>query len=168
MIQSLRRAITLQLICNDYPRHVPQPLQQLAEEPLGGLFVPAALDQDVQDVAILIHGSPQIMILTTDLDEHLIQMPLVTGSRTLAAQFVSVCLTKLEAPFTDRFIGNDNAAHGHNLFDIAKAQSEAEVKPHCVANDFGKEAMATIERSSGVHRRIMQQLQICSTLASLS
>jgi len=37
-----------------------------------------------------------------------------------------------------------------------------------VADDLSREAMAAIERSGGVHRRIMQQLQICSTLTSLS
>ncbi len=57
---SLRCAITLQLICNDYSWDVLQTLQQLAEELLGRFFVASALDQDVKDDAILIHGSPQI------------------------------------------------------------------------------------------------------------
>ena len=73
---SLRCTVALQLVRDDYPRHVLQALQQLTEETLGRLLVPATLHQDVQNVAILIHGSPQIMILAIDLDEYLIEMPL--------------------------------------------------------------------------------------------
>ena len=74
---SFRRAVALQLIRDEHPRHVPQTLQQLAEELFCGLFVPAALHQDVQDVAILIHGAPQVMLLAIDLDEHLIEVPFI-------------------------------------------------------------------------------------------
>jgi hypothetical protein len=37
-----------------------------------------------------------------------------------------------------------------------------------VADDLCRETMAAIERSCGVHQPIMQHVQICSTLASLS
>ncbi len=76
MIQSFRRAVAPQLVGDDDTWYVLQALQQLAEEPLGRLLVPAALDQDVQDVAILVYSTPQIMILAIHFDEHLIEVPL--------------------------------------------------------------------------------------------
>jgi len=126
------------------------------------------LDQDIQDVAILVHGSPQIMVFAIHLDEHLIEVPLISGSRTSSTQLISVCLAELEAPFSDRFIGNYNATHSHNLFDIAIAESKAEIEPHTVADDLRGEAVAAVERRSSVHQRIMQHVLICSTLGSLS
>ena len=36
-----------------------------------------ALDQDVQDVAILIHCAPEIMEAAVDLEEHFVEMPYI-------------------------------------------------------------------------------------------
>ncbi len=55
---SLRRAVAFELIGDDFTRHVPQALQQLAEEPLGSSLVASALDEDVQHVAVLIYCTP--------------------------------------------------------------------------------------------------------------
>ncbi len=55
---SLRRAVAFELIGDDLTRHVPQALQQLAEEPLGSSLVASALDEDVQHVAVLIYCTP--------------------------------------------------------------------------------------------------------------
>ena len=60
---SFRCAITLQLVSDNDTWYVLQAFQQLAEELLRGFFVPAALDQDVQDVAILVYSTPEIVIL---------------------------------------------------------------------------------------------------------
>ena len=51
---SFRCTVALQLICDDHARNILQAFQQLAEETLGGFFVPATLDQDVKDVAMVI------------------------------------------------------------------------------------------------------------------
>ena len=34
-----------------------------------------AVDQDVDHVAVLVHGPPQILLPPLDLDEYLVQMP---------------------------------------------------------------------------------------------
>jgi hypothetical protein len=41
---SLSSSVALQLIGDEHPRHVRQALEQLAEELLCGLLIPAALD----------------------------------------------------------------------------------------------------------------------------
>src|SRR5215469_8930522 len=56
---SLRRAVAGELI-GDHDTGWPHlPLQQLAQQPLGGALVAAALDQDVEHDPGLVHGSPQ-------------------------------------------------------------------------------------------------------------
>ncbi len=56
--------------------------EEFAEEFPDGHFVAAALDQDVEHVASVINGAPQLLGLTVDLKEHLIQVPRVTGLGT--------------------------------------------------------------------------------------
>ena len=55
---SLGSAVAPELVGNNYPRHILQSFQELAKELLRCFFISAALDQDVQNVAILIHCSP--------------------------------------------------------------------------------------------------------------
>ena len=85
-----------------------------------------ALDENIQYLAILIHCTPKVMKLSVDFEEHFVEMPAVARSGRSAAQSVSVSLTELRAPFSDSLIAEGDAAHRY-FFDVAKAQSEAEV-----------------------------------------
>jgi hypothetical protein len=82
----LRRAVAFELISDDDARHVPQAFEQLAEELLGGLLVPSAPHQEVEHMALLIHGTPQIVPFTINRQEHLIDV-IVTTHNTLALVF---------------------------------------------------------------------------------
>src|SRR5215213_4315390 len=53
-------------------------LEQLTQQPLGGLRVAAALNQNVEHDAVLIDGAPEPMLSARDADHDLIQVPLVT------------------------------------------------------------------------------------------
>ena len=56
-----------ELVGHQHPRHVPQALEQSAEELLGGLGIPARLDQDVEYVAVLVDRAPQVVDFAVDL-----------------------------------------------------------------------------------------------------
>jgi hypothetical protein len=56
-----------------------------AQELLGCFLIPSALDHDVQDVAILIHGSPTVMEASVDFEEYFVEVPSVARSRRLVA-----------------------------------------------------------------------------------
>jgi hypothetical protein len=92
---AFRRAITLQLISDDDARNVLRPFEKLVEKAFGSFLVASALHQNVQDIAVLIHGSPQVMFLATDREEDLVQMPLVAGPRLPAPQRVGIGLPEL-------------------------------------------------------------------------
>jgi hypothetical protein len=55
------RAIAFELVCDHHPRDGCQARAQLAEEFLGRVLVASPLHQDVKDMAVLIHGAPQIL-----------------------------------------------------------------------------------------------------------
>lgn len=81
-------SVTLQLVRHQHPRDPALLPHQPGHEPLRGLRVPAGLHEDVQDLAVLVHGPPQVLPLTMDLDEDLIEMPLIPGLRPAPPQAV--------------------------------------------------------------------------------
>ena len=82
----MRRLIASELVGDQRPRYPALLGQQVTEEPLGGLGIPARLDQDVEDVAVLVDGPPQVVTTAVDGQEHLVEVPLVAGSGLAAAQ----------------------------------------------------------------------------------
>ena len=86
--------VAAELVGDQYARHVLAPLEQLAEELLGCSFVPPALDEDIEHIAFLVDRPPEIVGLAIDLEEHFIQVPLVTRARTSSAQLVGVGLAE--------------------------------------------------------------------------
>jgi hypothetical protein len=139
-----RGAVASQLVGNDALRHIGQALQQRAEKPLGRLLVTSALDEDIEDMAVLVDGAPEIVTGAVDRQEYCIEMPRVARPGTPAAQLVGISLPKRPAPRAHRVVRPQHAALGHELFDIAIAQAKAEVQPDTVADDLGREPMALI------------------------
>src|SRR5262245_33034837 len=93
-----RRAVALQLIRNDDPRYVLQPLEQLTEKLLRRLFVAAPLHEDIEDIVVLVDRAPEVMALTINREKYLIQVPLVTWLGASVLQLIGIILPKLETP----------------------------------------------------------------------
>jgi hypothetical protein len=55
-------AVGAEHVGDDHPRHHASPLHQPAEETPGRGLVPAVLHEDVQDVAVLVGGPPQVLL----------------------------------------------------------------------------------------------------------
>ncbi len=66
--------------------------------------VSTRLDEDVDDVAILIDCTPEILPLSLDGDEVLVQVPCVSQATLAALQSTSVFRPELDAPKSDGFI----------------------------------------------------------------
>jgi hypothetical protein len=62
---AVRHQAAGELVGDDHPGHVPQALEQSAEELLCGHRVSARLDQNVEHVAVLVDRAPQVE--STDL-----------------------------------------------------------------------------------------------------
>ncbi len=65
-----------------------------AKEALSGSLVAVARDQDIEDVTILVNGSPKIMALAADCEEQLVHVPDVTEP-TLSPQGPGIRWSKL-------------------------------------------------------------------------
>lgn len=60
------RAVGTELVGDHHLRHRASPLEQLTEEALGDSGVPPVPDQDVEHVALLVDGPPQVLPLAVD------------------------------------------------------------------------------------------------------
>ena len=58
----------------------------------------------------------------------------------------------VSVPPPDRFVGHRDAALGQEIFDIAKAHSEAVIQPDGVADDFGRESISLVAQRVAFHR----------------
>jgi hypothetical protein len=140
----LRRAIALELVRDGHPWHIGQALEQLAEELLGGGLVPARLDQDIEDVAVLIHGPPQIVAGTIDGEEHLIQVLLIAWPGVPPTQPIGILLPESQTPLPDGFVGHNDPTGEQHLFDIPVSQAEAVMQPDTMTDDLSREAVVFI------------------------
>ena len=85
---ALGGSVALELVRDDHAGHILQPFEQFFEKLLGRLFVAPALHQNVEDMVVLIHGSPQGMALALDTQKHFIEIPCVPRSRSAVTQLI--------------------------------------------------------------------------------
>jgi hypothetical protein len=93
---------------------------------------------------MLIDSTPQIMLPTIDPNEHLVEVPLVTGLWTSAAELVGVGLPEFGAPPPDRLVADHDTAFEHKFLDLTEAERESKVQPHAVVDDFDRVAVAFV------------------------
>ncbi len=145
-------AIGAKFVRHDHSRHKAQALQQLAKEALGGLRVPAALDQHIEHAAVLINGSPEIMQLAADANKHLVQEPFVSRLRPPPLQRL-VGVPEAQAPFPDSLLADEDASYGEDQFDFRQAQTEAVIQSDGLIDDLGRMAEALVGIGWRAHAR---------------
>jgi hypothetical protein len=139
-----RRLIAPQLVSHQHQRDAGQAPEEPPEElPCRSLVAPR-LDQNFEGVTILIHCPPQVLTAPLDGQKHFVQVPLVPRPGRPATQCIGVRLPKLATPIAHRFICEDDAALGHQLFDVAIAQTKAELQPDRIADDLSREPMTLV------------------------
>src|SRR6516164_10314971 len=124
---SLCRAVASELI-GDHDTGWPHlPFQQLAQQPLRRALVAAALDQDVEHDAGLVHGSPQPVLYPGDFEHDLIQVPFVAATRQAATDLVGELLANFARPRSHRFVADDDAAGGQQFLDHTQPKREPKI-----------------------------------------
>ena len=77
--------ITAQLVGDDFPGLGSTTPDQPTEKPLRGLGVPPVLKKNIDHISVLVHGTPQIVHLTPDPDEYLVDIERVSEPGVFAA-----------------------------------------------------------------------------------
>jgi len=121
-------------------------VQQSSKESFRGVLITVRLNQDVDHIAVLIHGAPEILLLAVDSNEDVVQVPNIAEAALTPLQFSGIVRTELLTPESNRFIRDDDSAFGEKILDIPKAQAETMVSPDRIADDFWRETMTVIAR----------------------
>src|ERR1700760_4113410 len=111
-----------------------------------GLLVAAALDENIENQAVLVDGTPQPILFPGDADDNLIEMPFIATARRSLTDAVGEFPAEFEAPLPDRLVRHRNAAGGQHLLNHAQAQWEPKIQPYRVADDLSRVSIAGINR----------------------
>ena len=103
-----------------------------------------ALHQDIDNLPVLIYRTPEIILFALYLDLHLVEIPFSSWLETTPTELIGIGLSKLEAPFPNRFVGNADTTIGHLLLDIPEAQRKGVMQPDAVADEPAGETVPHI------------------------
>ena len=132
-------------LVGDQPTGLPTlAFQQLPEEALRGPTIRPRLHEDVDHVAVFIHGSPQVVQPPADLDEHFVQMPGVAHPVSPASQAPRILAPERQTPLADRLIRDGDTAFREEILDLSETQANAVVDPDGVTDDVSGKAVSAI------------------------
>src|SRR5215469_6586395 len=126
---STGRSIALQLIGDDPEWLLALTAQQSAKEPLGCTLIAARLHQNIDDITILIHGTPKILLLPVDSDEEFVQIPAITEAALFLLKTSGIIRSEFRAPLRNGFVRNNDSAFGQKICNITEAQTETMIRP---------------------------------------
>jgi len=102
-----RRGVGAQFVGDQQFRREAVLLEQLAHQPQRRPAVAAALNQQVEDLALVIDGPPEVHPLPGDPHHHLVQMPSIARPRAPPARDRG---TEFQHPAPNRFVGDVESA----------------------------------------------------------
>src|SRR6266436_1486453 len=94
----LGRGVAFQLVGDEHTRGSTLLLEELAEQALGGLLVASAPDENIENEAVLVDGTPEPMFLPGDADDDLIKVPFVATARRSLTDTAGEFPAEFEAP----------------------------------------------------------------------
>lgn len=95
---AMSRPITMQL-SGDHPiGDVLEPLQEFAKEAFGGFGIAPSLHENIERLAILIHGAPQVVTFPSEADEQFVKVPRISRPPPPMLELRSKRRPNLETP----------------------------------------------------------------------
>jgi len=130
--------------------------QQALKELLCRRTIAPTLNIDIDHFAILINGSPQVVLFSVYLDKYLIKIKRITESTVLMFELASIGRPEFDTPQSDRLITDRDALLCQQVFNITEAQVESVVDPNCVADDAGMKTVSFV----GTHGKIISTSEL--------
>jgi hypothetical protein len=79
------------------------------------------LEENVDHAAVLVDGSPEILLAPVDVHEQFVQVPCVTQASLPAPEDPGVRGTEPPTPLPNRLVGDGDAPLSEEIFGIAEA-----------------------------------------------
>ncbi len=101
--------------------------EQLAHQPERCALVPPALNQHIEDLALVVDSTPQVHVLTRDPDDHLVEVPAIARPRTAPPQPSCDHGTEFQNPATHTLMRDVDTALGQEIRDVAVTKRETQI-----------------------------------------
>ena len=147
--------VASQLVGDEATRFLSLALEQPPKESPCRTPIPPRLDKDIDHVAVLIHRAPEILPLTVDRHEDLVEKPRISESTLSSLQAPRVVGAELLAPLPNRLVRHEHASFSQQILDIPEAQAVPVIDPHGVADDLRRKAMPQVTGSTSGHPDIV-------------
>ena len=132
----MRGVIALEFVGHQPTWFTALAFEETAKEAFCSLPIASALHQDINGIAILIDGPPQILVFPLDGDKHFVEVPRVAEPSLSLFEFSRIGRSKLLTPLANRFICDGDPTFGEEFFDFTKAEAEPMVEPHGMTDNF--------------------------------
>ena len=149
---AVRRRVAAQLFRDQPSRLAALSFQQLAEEPFGRTLIAPRLHEDVKDIAVLVYGTPQILLPPPDLDEQFVQLPSVALAAPAVPQPPRIGGPKPPTPLPNRLIRHGDTPFGEEVLDVPETQGESVVEPDGVTDDLRGKSVSAVAGRLARHR----------------
>ena len=100
-------------------------------------------DPNILAVTVLVHHFPEMAALPSDRENDLIHMPDIAKLVLPTVQLPRKRRTEPATPQSDGLVGHDDAVVGEKVLDISEAERDPTIEPHGLADELGREAMAS-------------------------
>ncbi len=126
---TMRGRVAAELVCDQPARLAALSSQQLAEEPFGRPSIAPRLHQDVEHVAVLVHGTPQILLPPLDPHEQFVQIPGVALAAPAVSQPPRIGESERHTPLPNRLVGYGDTPFSEEILNLPETQAEPVVEP---------------------------------------
>ena len=129
-------------------------LQEFPHQPNCRPSVPAGLNQEIQDFALTVHGTPEIELPPSNYDDHLVQVPAFGRSWPPTLNPPRIGPTEFQDPSSNCLIRDVETTLGKQVLNVPIAQRETAIEPDGMLDDDRWKAVTTVGYLGGLYRKV--------------
>ena len=142
--QTDRGAVGAEFIGYNRRRREALLLQEFPHQPNCRPSVPAGLNQEIQDFALTVHGTPEIELPPSNYDDHLVQVPAFGRSWPPTLNPPRIGPTEFQDPSSNCLIRDVETTLGKQVLNVPIAQRETAIQPDGMLDDDRWKAVTTV------------------------
>ena len=142
--QTDRGAVGAEFIGYNRRRREALLLQEFPHQPNCRPSVPAGLNQEIQDFALTVHGTPEIELPPSNYDDHLVQVPAFDRSWPPTLNPPRIGPTEFQDPSSNCLIRDVETTLGKQVLNVPIAQRETAIEPDGMLDDDRWKAVTTV------------------------
>ena len=142
--QTDRGAVGAEFIGYNRRRREALLLQEFPHQPNCRPSVPAGLNQEIQDFALTVHGTPEIELPPSNYDDHLVQVPAFGRSWPPTLNPPRIGPAEFQDPSSNCLIREVETTLGKQVLNVPIAQRETAIQPDGMLDDDRRKAVTTV------------------------